>query len=36
VEWNWLNGMTGQLNGRDAVVANIGSVLDPALAVPEQ
>ncbi|HEX9100794.1 MAG TPA: alkaline phosphatase family protein, partial [Polyangia bacterium] len=34
VEWNWL-GATGQLAARDAVVANLGSLLDPALAVPE-
>jgi phospholipase C len=38
IEWNWLGGQTGQLGGRDAVVANIGSLLDPAktgTAVPE-
>jgi phospholipase C len=38
IEWNWL-GATGQLQGRDAVVNNIGSLLDPArtgVAVPEQ
>jgi hypothetical protein len=38
IEWNWLGGATGQLKGRDAVVANVGSVLDPAAtgaAVPE-
>lgn len=38
IEWNWLGGATGQLGGRDANVANIGSVLDPAatgVAVPE-
>ncbi|MGH7294120.1 MAG: phospholipase C, partial [Polyangiaceae bacterium] len=34
VEYNWLGG-TGQLQGRDGVVANIGSLLDPALGVPE-
>ena len=28
VEWNWL-GATGQLGARDAVVSNIGSLLDP-------
>ena len=28
IEWNWLNGVTGQLGGRDATAANIGSVLD--------
>jgi phospholipase C len=39
VEWNFLGGATGQLGGRDAVVANLGSLLDPAAtgaAVPEQ
>src|SRR5262249_38615654 len=38
IEWNWL-GATGQLGARDAVVANIGSLLDPAktgLPVPVQ
>jgi phospholipase C len=34
VEWNWL-GATGQLAARDATVANLGSLLDPALGVPE-
>jgi len=34
IESNWL-GATGQLGGRDATVANIGSVLDPSLGVPE-
>jgi phospholipase C len=34
IESNWL-GQTGQLGGRDAVVANIGSLLDPSLGVPE-
>jgi phospholipase C len=29
IEWNWLGQKTGQLGGRDAVVANIGSILDP-------
>jgi hypothetical protein len=33
IESNWL-GQTGQLKGRDAVVANIGSLLDPSLGVP--
>jgi phospholipase C len=33
IEWNWL-GDTGQLAARDAVVANLGSLLDPALGVP--
>ena len=30
IEWNWLDGVTGQLGTRDAVVNNIGSLLDPA------
>jgi phospholipase C len=34
IEWNWL-GATGQLGARDAVVNNIGSVVDPAAGVPE-
>jgi hypothetical protein len=37
LEWNWLEGMVGQLQHRDAVVANLGSLLDPAetgVAVP--
>jgi phospholipase C len=29
IEWNWLEGKTGQLGQRDTVVANLGSVLDP-------
>jgi phospholipase C len=29
LEWNWLGGKTGQLKTRDAVVHNIGSLLDP-------
>jgi len=36
IEWNWL-GQTGQLGTRDAVVNNLGSLLDPAktgVAVP--
>jgi phospholipase C len=33
IESNWL-GQTGQLHGRDATVANIGSLLDPSLGVP--
>ena len=33
IEHNWL-GQTGQLHGRDATVANIGSLLDPSLGVP--
>jgi phospholipase C len=38
IEWNWLAMQTGQLAGRDANVANLGSLLDPATtgtAVPE-
>jgi phospholipase C len=35
IEWNWL-GATGQLGGRDATVANLGSLLQPATGVPEQ
>jgi len=37
IEWNW-TGQTGQLAGRDAVVGNLGSLLDPAATgttVPE-
>jgi phospholipase C len=34
IEYNWLGGQTGQLKGRDTVVANIGSLLDPNLGVP--
>ena len=37
IEWNWLGGATGQLMGRDAVVNNIGDLLDAAktgVAVP--
>jgi phospholipase C len=33
IEYNWL-GQTGELQGRDATVANIGSLLDPSLGVP--
>jgi len=29
IEWNWLKQQTGQLGTRDAVVNNIGSLLDP-------
>jgi phospholipase C len=32
-EWNWLGGQG--LGARDGVVANIGSLIDPALGVPE-
>jgi phospholipase C len=35
IEYNWLGGTTGQLGTRDAAVADIGSLLDPSLAVPE-
>jgi phospholipase C len=38
IEWNWLGGKTGQLRTRDAVVNNLGSLLDPAatgVPVPE-
>ncbi len=34
IEWNWQR-QTGQLGARDTVVANIGSLTDPALGVPE-
>jgi phospholipase C len=30
IEWNWLKQQTGQLGTRDAVVNNIGSLLDPS------
>jgi len=30
IEWNWLGMQTGQLGTRDATVANVGSLLDPA------
>ena len=39
LEWNYLGHKTGQLGARDAVVNNLGSLLDPALSgitVPEQ
>ena len=38
LEWNFLGGATGQLSGRDGVVANMGSLLDPSATgavVPE-
>jgi phospholipase C len=35
LEWNFLDGETGQLAARDAEVANLGSLLDPAQTVPE-
>ncbi len=38
VEWNWLKQVTGQLGTRDAVVNNLGSLLDASktgIAVPE-
>ena len=31
VEWNWLDGKTGQLGGRDGSVNNLGSLFDPAM-----
>jgi len=34
-EWNWLGMQTGQLAGRDANVANLGSVLAATTGVPE-
>ncbi len=34
VEWNWLGRRTGQLDGRDATVNNLGSLLVPGLHVP--
>lgn len=39
IEWNFLGAKTGQLGTRDTVIANIGSLLDPAktgVAVPEE
>ena len=30
LEWNFLGGVTGQLGARDAIVNNLGSLLDPA------
>jgi phospholipase C len=38
IEWNWLGMQTGQLMGRDANVANLGSLLDAnatGVKVPE-
>ena len=38
IEWNWLAERTGQLGTRDAVVSNLGALLDPVrtrTAVPE-
>lgn len=38
IEWNWLGMQTGQLAGRDSVVANLGSMLDASAtgtAVPQ-
>jgi hypothetical protein len=32
LEWNWIDGETGQLGGRDRAVSNIGDLLDPAAA----
>ncbi len=39
IEWNWLDGDTGQLDTRDTTANNLGSLLDPAatgMAVPPQ
>ena len=36
LEWNFLGGKTGQLQGRESQVNNIGSLLDPDLKVPEK
>jgi phospholipase C len=39
LEWNYLDGKTGQLGARDGVVNNIGSLLDPAAVgatIPDQ
>jgi phospholipase C len=39
LEWNYLGGKTGQLQARDAVVNNIGSLLDPTevgATIPDQ
>jgi len=35
IEYNWLGGQTGQLQGRDATVANIGSMLVTGSGIPE-
>jgi phospholipase C len=35
LEWNFLGKETGQLDGRDKAVKNIGSLLDPSLGVPD-
>lgn len=35
IEWNWFGGATGQLAARDAVASNLGSLLLPALGVPQ-
>jgi phospholipase C len=36
LEWNFLEQQTGQLQGRESQVNNIGSLLDPSLGVPEK
>ena len=36
LEWNFLDHETGQLEGRESQVNNIGSLLDPSLGVPEK
>ncbi len=35
IEWNFLGRETGQLGGRDKAVKNLGSLIDPALGVPD-
>jgi phospholipase C len=35
LEWNFLDGESGQLAARDADVAKLGSLIDPAQGVPE-
>jgi hypothetical protein len=35
LEWNFLGEKTGQLEGRESQVNNLGSLLDPSLGVPE-
>ena len=35
IEWNWLGHQSGQLGTRDQHVNNLGTLLDPALQVPE-
>ena len=33
IEWNWLDGKTGQLGNRDVTANNLGSLLDPARTI---